>query len=105
MLKKLLALSAATALLTGAALANAPAKDASKKAAAKKPTATKITDVKVCPMTGEEVKGKGAGSEVVGNYKVTFCCAGCKPDFDKLSKADKQKKIAEALKKQSGKKG
>jgi len=104
MLKKLLALSAATAMLTGAALANAPAKDAGKKAA-KKPVATKLTDVKVCPMTGEEVKGKGAGSEVVGNYKVNFCCAGCKPDFDKLSKADKQKKIAEALKKQSGKKG
>jgi hypothetical protein len=62
------------------------------------------TEVRVCPMTGEAVTGKGAGSQVVGKYNVHFCCAGCKPAFNKLSKAEQQKKIQAALNIQNAKK-
>jgi len=96
MLKKVLLLTTAATFLAGAAFAGTPDKKDKK-----------VTDVKVCPITGEAVKGDGAGSEVVGKYKVYFCCAGCQPSFDKLSKKDKEKKVAEVLKKQkkSEKKG
>ena len=67
------------------------------------PPATPIA-LHTCPMTGEAVKGEGTGSEVVGKYKVTFCCAGCKPQFDALSKKDKDKKLAEIAKKEAAKK-
>src|SRR6478752_2606785 len=78
----------------------APAKPgAAKPGAAKKPA--KLTEVNYCPITGEKVEGKGDGSEVVGKYHVKFCCAGCQPAFDKMSKQDKDKKIAEMLKKQA----
>ncbi len=60
--------------------------------------APKPIDVKVCPMSKEAVKGDGAGNEVVGKYKVFFCCGGCKGNFDKLSAEDKTKKVEAALK-------
>ncbi len=62
--------------------------------------APKVVDVNVCPIKMEPVKGAGGGTSTVGKYRVHFCCPGCKPAFDKLSKAEKQKKIALALKKQ-----
>jgi hypothetical protein len=49
----------------------------------------------------EPVMGKGGDTEVFGKYTVHFCCPGCKPTFDKLSKAEKEKKVAAALKKQN----
>jgi hypothetical protein len=64
-------------------------------------TAKKLTNVRVCPMMGAPVHGKGGGSQIVGSYHVHFCCAGCKPAFNKLSTAEKNKKIQEALKKQN----
>ena len=70
----------------------------------KKPM-SRVNDVRVCPMTGEAVKGSGAGSEVVGNYRMHFCCAGCQPEFDKLTVKQKKAKIAAVLKKSAGKKG
>ena len=98
-LKPVLALTGA-AMFGGVAIADSP------KAAAKKAKATvKLTEVKVCPMMLGAVKGKGAGSEVVGKYKVFFCCDGCQPAFDKLSAKEKQTKIAVALKKQTEAKG
>jgi hypothetical protein len=93
MLTRALALSVALMLLGAAVLAGPPAKH--------KKTAAKTIEVKVCPIEMEAVMGKGGGQEVVGNYTVHFCCAGCKPTFDKLSKTDKMKKIAAALKKQN----
>ena len=87
MLTKLIAASAAVALFAGVALADGTAKPA------------KLTDVNVCPMTMEKVKGAGAGSEVFETYRVHFCCGGCQPNFDKLSKVEKEKKVADALKK------
>ena len=89
MLKKLLAATAAVVTLSGVVMTQHVRADE-----------TKVTEVRVCPMTLAAVKGDGAGSEVVGNYKVYFCCGGCPAAFDKLSAADKQTKIAAALKKQ-----
>ena len=53
--------------------------------------------VSTCPMTGEKVEGAGVGTSIVDNYEVKFCCGGCKPAFDKLSKSDQLKKIQTAL--------
>ena len=97
MLKQIFALSAAAVCLTSAAFA-APAK-----APAKKPV--NLTDVMVCPMTQTAVRGRGGGVQVVGKNRVHFCCAGCQPEFNKLSKAEKEKKITAALKKQRAVKG
>ena len=88
-MKKLFAIYGALLMLGGAAFS---APNAVK--------AIKPIDVKVCPITGEAITGQGSGSEVVGKYKVYFCCASCKPSFDKLSKANKLKKVA-ALEKKS----
>ena len=87
MLKQLMVASAALAMFAGVAMADGT-------------TAPKLTEVRICPMTSEKVDGNGAGSEVFENYKVYFCCGGCQPAFDKLSKGDKEKKVAAALKKQ-----
>ncbi len=92
MLKQIFALSAAAVCLTSAAFA-APAK-----APAKKPV--NLTDVMVCPMTQTAVRGRGGGVQVIGKNRVHFCCAGCQPEFNKLSKAEQQKRIAAALQKQ-----
>jgi len=62
---------------------------------------TQLTEVMVCPITMEAVKGAGGGSLVYGRYRVHFCCAGCKPAFEKLTKARKDTRIAQALKKQA----
>lgn len=78
---------------------------AAKIKAAMKPTkkadagSVKLTSVNVCPITGEKVNGAGGGSSVCGKYEVHFCCAGCKPAFEKLSASEKEAKIQEALKK------
>jgi hypothetical protein len=87
----MIALATATTFLAGAAYAGMPEKG--KKA-------PKLTEVKVCPISGKTAMGPGGGTEVVGKYNVHFCCPSCKPEFDKLSKADKEKKIAGVLKKQ-----
>lgn len=91
-MKKTLTLSAAVVCLTSAAF-SAPAKAPAKKAA-------QLTDVMICPMTQSAVRGRGSGTQVVGKHRVHFCCAGCRPEFNKLSKAGQQKKTAAALKKQ-----
>lgn len=93
---RVLSLTVAALFLAGSAFAGTPEQSKGKKPA-------KLTDVKVCPISGHEATAAG-GSEVVGKYKVGFCCPKCKPAFDKLSKADKAKKIADALKKQKSKK-
>jgi len=54
---------------------------------------TKRVVVNTCPITGSKVVGQGAGVSVVGNYEVHFCCAGCKPMFDKMSNAQQLAKI------------
>ena len=60
---------------------------------------TSLTAVNVCPITGEKVVGEGGGSVVCGKYEVHFCCAGCKPAFERLSASEKEAKIQEILKK------
>ena len=63
--------------------------------------AKKPTEVRVCPMKGSAIDGDGAGSVVFKDYKVFFCCGGCKGGFAKLSDEDKQKKVDAALKTQN----
>jgi hypothetical protein len=103
-MNKILSSLAITLMLAGAASTTpasadkAPPKNA--KASAGKKATKKLTVVSVCPMMQHAVEGDSGGSSVVGNYKVKFCCSGCKPTFDKLSAAEKNKKIQEALTKQ-----
>ncbi len=73
-------------------------------APAKTKSSAKVVDVKVCPMTNAPMHGKGAGSRVVGNYRVHFCCGGCPEAFNKLSKAEQKKKVAAAVKTQNSRK-
>jgi len=61
------------------------------------PGSAKTIAVQTCPMTGGKVIEAGAGISRVANYEVRFCCAGCKPEFDKLSKAAQLQKIRAAL--------
>jgi len=53
--------------------------------------------VHTCPMTGGKVVEAGAGLSRVASYEVHFCCAGCKPEFNKLSKAAQLQKIRAVL--------
>jgi len=97
MLTRALALSTAALLFTGVAFAGAP-EDKSKK------SASKPIPLHFCPETDEAVQGEPAGSQIVGKYKVFFCCGGCKTSFNKLSREDKEKKVAELAKKHGEKK-
>lgn len=69
------------------------------KPAADSAAVAKLVALNVCPMSGEAVTGEGVGKTLVGNYEVKFCCANCKTAFDALSSAEKDAKIAAALKK------
>ena len=52
----------------------------------------------VCPMTGEEL-GSAPGKTVAYHGKtVGFCCAGCATKWDKLTDAEKDAKLATAMK-------
>jgi hypothetical protein len=94
-MKKLFALTIVVAtFLGGATFAGSLAKDQCGNVMAS------LTEVKVCPMNGEAVTDANAPNEVVGNYKVYFCCAHHKEAFDKLSQEEKDQKIAKALEKQ-----
>jgi hypothetical protein len=100
-MKKSVALFAAFAVLSSVTALAGPPKD---KKADKK--AAKVTDVWTCPMTKEAIKDHSSADkgEVVGTYRVHFCCAGCQPNFDKLSEKEKKEKIAAVTKKSSDKK-
>lgn len=93
MLKKMTVFAAAASLMAGAAFA-APAKKAAPK------PAPKPIDVKICPTADEKVVGNGSGSEVVGKYRVYFCCAGCEKPFNKLSQKEKLAKVESLYKRQ-----
>jgi len=67
-----------------------------------KPAAKRV-DLKFCPIAMEEAK-PSANSVKYKNYNVNFCCPGCDGAFKSLSNAEKDKKIAEVLKKQNAKK-
>jgi len=61
------------------------------------PASAKTIVVNTCPTTGGKVVGAGVGMSRVASYEVHFCCAGCKPEFDKLSKAAQLQKIRAVL--------
>jgi hypothetical protein len=99
-MKRVLTLAFAALLLVGGALALTPREKSSQD---KQSAETALTEVKVCPMNGAPIKSENAPSEVVGNYKVYFCCAHHKEAFAKLSQEEKEQKIAAALEKQNKK--
>lgn len=54
-----------------------------------------------CPITGEKIDSTKVAADLVTTYKgqkIGFCCAMCPPAWDKLSDADKDKKLADAMK-------
>ena len=59
-------------------------KKADKKAEAPSAPKAKLASL-ICPVTGDKIpsKEKAAGSSVYGGKTYYFCCAGCKPEFDK----------------------
>jgi hypothetical protein len=69
---------------------------ANTKTSANADTKPELIEVKVCPVMHSAVRGNGVGSEVVGKYKVYFCCKGCPEAFDKLTAAQKLQKAQEA---------
>ncbi len=89
MFKNAFALSIAITCIAGAAFARTDDK-------------VKPIEIKTCPIQGEDASSAAGGTSIVkigkANYKVNFCCAGCKPTFDKLSQADKEKKLAKYIK-------
>lgn len=93
-------------VLTLCQVATFAAPQADKKPDAKKPDAkkpaTKLIDVWTCPIQGEKIadhKTEAGKPEVVGNYRVHFCCGGCDTSFAKLSAKDKKAKAEAAYKK------
>ncbi|BDI33823.1 hypothetical protein CCAX7_58740 [Capsulimonas corticalis] len=78
MIRPLIAV-AATMLLASSAFAATPAKVVKKAAA---PAAL------VCPVTGDKIAsvGAAAGHSTYKGKTYYFCCAGCKPEFDKNPK-------------------
>ena len=53
-------------------------------------------------MPGEQIKDhktEAGKPEVVGNYRVHFCCAGCPETFAKKSASEKKQLAATAAKK------
>jgi hypothetical protein len=101
MIRKALVLSTLAVFIVGAAFAGPDKSKAQKKPAKPSTKTQKLVVINTCPITNEDASSAAGGSEVVGKYKVNFCCAGCKPNFDKLSKDEKEKKLAEMAKKQS----
>jgi hypothetical protein len=93
MIKRTLGLAIAGTVIAAAAFAAPP-----------KGGDTKVVALHTCPVTNEAVKGAGSGSEVVGKYKVTFCCAGCKPQFDAKSAKEKAAILAKIAKAEASKK-
>jgi hypothetical protein len=90
--------AAAIALMSYALLPARAVDAAAPGQASRMDTQAQLIEVKVCPVTGEAVHGNGAGNEIVGKYKVYFCCGGCQPDFDKLTPEQKLQKAESAYK-------
>lgn len=88
-------------LLTVAAFAG-PHQHAAKKGKATPKASSHVKHamqvIKVCPMRLEPVP-KTAKRYTYGAYNVGFCCPSCKTEFDKLSKAEQQRKLAVAARK------
>lgn len=74
-------LCASALLLAGVTAFAAPAAPKAKPAAKKTPQAVSL----VCPITGEKIASvkDAAGSSTYKGKTYYFCCASCKPAFDK----------------------
>lgn len=98
MMKKVLTLTLVATLLGSAALASAFYRN---RTVVKQENTQTLTEVKVCPINGERVDDEDSPTEVVGNYKVYFCCSHHQEEFNKLPQKEKEQKIAKALAKQN----
>lgn len=101
-MKRVLAIGLAAAFLISASIASALHRNGA--SAAPQTSTQALVEVKVCPMNGEVLNDvSSAPNEVVGNYKVYFCCEHHKEAFSKLTQKEKDQKIAAALAKQNKK--
>lgn len=98
MMKKVLTMILVAVFLSSAALASAFYRN---RAVNGQENTQTLTEVKVCPMNGEPVDDEDSPNEVVGNYKVYFCCSHHQEEFNKLPQKEKEQKIAKALAKQN----
>lgn len=55
---------------------------------------------KMWALLGATAMMAGAGSQIVGQYKVFFCCGGCKGSFNKLPKKEQERRVEQAAKTQ-----
>ncbi len=98
-MKRVTALLLSLAFMAGAAqLGSAQKRRRARRA--RSVAAAHLTEVRVCPWNGEPVIGDGQAQEQLGRYKIYFCCEEHKPEFDRLSAAEKQQRIEDALRKQ-----
>ena len=74
-----------------------PVKKAGVDNGAKSVGAGQLVRLNVCPMMGSPIKGEGVGMSQVDDYEVHFCCAGCKPAFDKMTKTQQMEKVRAVL--------
>jgi hypothetical protein len=77
------------------------AQESMKKMMASGSTATVAVVNATCPITGEKIDSAKVAADLTTTYKgqkIGFCCGMCPAAWDKLSDADKDKKLAEAMK-------
>ncbi len=99
--RTLLALCAALTVIGGSTAIASPAKHHVVKHVASKATkAQKSIDVWTCPINMDHVTAKDqAGKpQVIGHFRVHFCCGSCPPVWAKLSPKQKLAKAEAAYK-------
>jgi hypothetical protein len=97
--------AAATAINKASALLKEAQESMNKMMAGTAPATAAVVNAR-CPMTGEKIDSSKVTMDLVATYKgqkIGFCCGGCPEAWAKLSDADKDKKLAEAMKPADGK--
>jgi Cu+-exporting ATPase len=85
MKKSLISIAVAVVLAAGLITTTAACSGCSSKKAPAKPSVQKKVVSAVCPVMGNKIPDitKAAGKSVYKGKTYYFCCAGCKPEFDK----------------------
>ncbi len=99
--RTLLALCAALTVIGGSTAIAAPASHhVVKHTASKSMKAAKIIDVWTCPINMDHVTAKTQSGkpQVIGHFRVHFCCGSCPPTWAKLSAKQKMAKAEAAYK-------
>ncbi|MHB9037384.1 MAG: YHS domain-containing protein [Armatimonadota bacterium] len=96
MKKTLVSIAVAIILAVGLVTTTAACSDCSSKKSPVKPPVQKKVVSAVCPVMSSKISDvtKAAGKSVYKGKTYYFCCAGCKPEFDKNPEKyiNKQKK-------------